>query len=419
MTDEHPEHPFHRHHTAIEPDSINQRPNASINEMNPTRSDSQGSDDHEEDFIGHLRNLSIETFSPMSTSTSASSLEPLGDGECSEPDDEMLNSHNLQDAGLVIWIFLSVMHQVSLGNSIVPLHMEAELYELEQSFPHFGAPDKVECFFEQPTHQLGDTPAVEKVLDIVEEAWECQRNTHAKENWDMTVQNLLRLAFRRPNQGCFSHLCNFMPCASAPVGDDYLAADPSPHRVDFCIYLDPIASQPSPGPGSSPASGSLSDMGKVISEARRLLPNRSVNHMTYHALRERPVAFGIKTMKAGEDWGDASLQLGLWQIAQWNFMRRLVVQGSYLDQNRAVGDEAPRERVLPHFVPGIIIEGHLWHLFISTQAGDEIVVGNRITMGSTETVQGVYQIVMGLQTLRDWAEFLYWPVLAKLIREAY
>lgn len=76
---------------------------------------------------------------------------------------------------------------------------------------------------------------------------------------------------------------------------------------------------------------------------------------------------------------------------------------------------AVRPYPLPDFIPGIIVQGHDWDLVITTTDGQQTQLWQKVTIGTTNTSKGIYQIVYALQILRQWAQDVYWPWLRALI----
>lgn len=222
---------------------------------------------------------------------------------------------------------------------------------------------------------------------------------------------------------------------TASVIPDYLPFASPSKKVDFCIYIEPTADSSFE---SSPSS--FRSAQSAITAARNQLPCGVINHTTYYPLRERPIALSIETKKTGEGWEGATLQLGVWQAAQWNILQHLASSSSATAQqnkaqsNNGIQDEPAvrtgdhgevdtqqtpsAEPVLPDFLPGIIIQGHEWYFVVSTKVGDQAVVWSKITMGATNSAMGIYQIILALQTIRAWVEATYWPMVRKLILAA-
>ncbi|KAH6869140.1 hypothetical protein B0T10DRAFT_313984 [Thelonectria olida] len=72
---------------------------------------------------------------------------------------------------------------------------------------------------------------------------------------------------------------------------------------------------------------------------------------------------------------------------------------------------------LPDYLPGIIIQGHDWHLVITTREGDKTMFWQKMTFGSTSSSKGIYQIICTLQLLGRWARDEYWPWLRGVVSE--
>ncbi|KAH7019758.1 hypothetical protein EDB80DRAFT_870376 [Ilyonectria destructans] len=219
--------------------------------------------------------------------------------------------------------------------------------------------------------------------------------------------------------------------------------------IDFCIYIGPAFDQ----------SSVASTLQSVITNRRGNLPGAVLNHKDYRPLRERLIALSIETKKTGEGWDGATLQLGVWQSAHWSFLRQLVegqrrkkiakeaarrlalaeegarsvqqarqgaVEGPDGDadstETNSQGQVEPQEPEiavrpypLPDFIPGIIVQGHDWDLVITTTDGQQTQLWQKVTIGTTNTSKGIYQIVYALQILRQWAQDVYWPWLRALI----
>jgi hypothetical protein len=210
-----------------------------------------------------------------------------------------------------------------------------------------------------------------------------------------------------------------MVSTTASITAEYSRAPRSQKRVDFCVYIDPeqeddheVKDNDKDKPAdSTPAAR------EAVAALRARLPAGVINHTDYRPLRERPVAWSIETKKTGEGWDSATLQLGIWQSAHWSFLRDLVaMQGHGTGTGTGTGTDADNDvDALPGFIPGLIIQGHDWHLVASTHDGDQTVLWQKLTLGSTSSTMGIYQIVCALQVLRQWTEQTYWPWLRAVI----
>lgn len=110
-------------------------------------------------------------------------------------------------------------------------------------------------------------------------------------------------------------------------------------------------------------------------------------------------------MRTGEGWDNARLQMGIWNAAHWEFLHQLSkmrqnaeARLSTLRQEEGNTDNPSQHALsspdqvkpLPEYLPGIIIQGHDWHLVITTREGDKTVFWQKMTFGSTSSSKGIY-----------------------------
>lgn len=102
----------------------------------------------------------------------------------------------------------------------------------------------------------------------------------------------------------------------------------------------------------------------------------------------------------------------VWMAAHWQFLRQLVSL-----RQRAQELTTANEKVwnLPDFIPGIIIQGHDWHLIITTPEGEKTVFWQKKNLGDTSSSMGIYKIIYNLQLLRQWAQEEYWKWMRELL----
>ncbi|EXK76353.1 hypothetical protein FOQG_18905 [Fusarium oxysporum f. sp. raphani 54005] len=303
----------------------------------------------------------------------------------------------LQHPDLKLQAFLKMMRNISRGRGILPRSMQpATLLGVDPAFLEIAEDDA--CFSDE-REKAGPCPALESVLEALEAAIECSENLHAESTWNIEVhQKLLGLAFRPSGQSKFSHSVNFTSCSTATILSEYLPAFSPSKKVDFCIYVDPSA----------------------VLEGRKSINLRahSVNPTDYYPLRNRLLAVCIETKKPGEGWEGATLQLSVWKAAQWKIIEELEKFKQHkLASESPVDANAGRqlEQDMPQFVPGIIIQGHDWNIVVATREGAQTVLWNKLTIGSTSSVMGIYQIIYALHVLRDWCQQTYWSYIYQAI----
>jgi hypothetical protein len=69
-------------------------------------------------------------------------------------------------------------------------------------------------------------------------------------------------------------------------------------------------------------------------------------------LQQYPLALGIETKRYGGNAAKGEQQMGIWHAAQWDFLI-----------TRAGADAVAKLE----FLPGIVIQGHIWSLVITTR----------------------------------------------------
>ncbi|KAM3447328.1 hypothetical protein MY3296_008855 [Beauveria thailandica] len=192
----------------------------------------------------------------------------------------------------------------------------------------------------------------------------------------------------------FHQLVNVTAATTATIIPDY-GNPAASKRVDVCVYVDPEnESKQPPSPRYRAA----------VEILRGTFPNGVVNFTNFNALDDRFIALSIETKKPGENTEAGKLQLGVWEMARWNFLRRLV--------------GARRHDVLQHlppFLPSILVDGNAWFLLMTTAEGDKTVLWHRRLIGSTSETRGVYHIVGMLQYMVQWARDVHWPYLRSLV----
>uniref|UniRef100_A0A0D2YFA9 PD-(D/E)XK nuclease-like domain-containing protein n=1 Tax=Fusarium oxysporum (strain Fo5176) TaxID=660025 RepID=A0A0D2YFA9_FUSOF len=122
-----------------------------------------------------------------------------------------------------------------------------------------------------------------------------------------------------------------MPCTTTNIDSTYHRFPDPASRVDFAFYFvpdnDPTLSQP---PTAIPCFNWTSD----------------------RMLQQYPLAFSIETKRYGGNAAKGEQQMGIWHAAQWDFLI-----------TRAGADAVAKLE----FLPGIVIQGHIWSLVITTR----------------------------------------------------
>ncbi|KAM3547341.1 hypothetical protein ARSEF4850_010079 [Beauveria asiatica] len=307
---------------------------------------------------------------------------------------------------------------LSEGRGILAKDMQAALTKAAESDARFLWALQADRFTDD-TATARCTPTPEEVCQVVEAAIECDTYGYPEATWNLEVhQSILRMAFRPGGTRRFKYLVNFMGSATASIMREY-GIPTVTKKVDFCVYI-----KPDNDPQLSPA------FRAGVSRAQAALPHSIVGFTDFEPLYDRFVALSIETKKPSENAEVAQLQLGVWDMAHWAFLRRLEALQSV--KGGSTTDDATRVDViidgivttnytrsaaakLPTFLPGIFIHGHLWHLVFTTMDGDRTVLWRKMTIGATENTKGVYQIVSVLQRLAQWSHDVHWPCLQAIV----
>ncbi|KAM5380124.1 hypothetical protein ACJZ2D_003771 [Fusarium nematophilum] len=204
-----------------------------------------------------------------------------------------------------------------------------------------------------PVSRLTSDDTTEIFLD----AKRCFEKDHDEAVWNVEVHHsLLKKVFRNPiSVPSSTRLVDFSLCTTAPIIREYLPSHLSDRRIDFCLYVDPVADPP---------------YRSKVNSLREELPEKSINHSSYAPLQPHPTTVSIETKRSGNDFDGGILQMAVWQAAHWkmlrSLLRKMVREGSLAvatpDEAHALEEEhvngALEELGALH---GIFIQGHQWY----------------------------------------------------------
>ncbi|SPO01537.1 uncharacterized protein DNG_04210 [Cephalotrichum gorgonifer] len=285
-----------------------------------------------------------------------------------------------------------LLAEVSQGTGVIGASGRYALRDYD--VPGFSRLAEQDRYFSSARDELGHTPSVRQVRDILMAGKECQKQWHNLNGWHLKVHfRVLSAALHPPDRENTSLPCNYMPCATANIIKRYrphptsLSASPA-----FCLYLDPTSI---PDPIASAR----------LDAIRRFLPHSTMNHLDYAPLRRRPLAVSIATTDPGSGQGlaAANLRMASWHAAQWNFLAEV---------GRSSSGEVGLE-----FLPGVVVEGHEWSFMASTREGTKTVLWTKQYIGSTNSILGIYQVATVLQILAKWSLDVFWPWYRRTILE--
>ncbi|EXA29073.1 hypothetical protein FOVG_19391 [Fusarium oxysporum f. sp. pisi HDV247] len=268
------------------------------------------------------------------------------------------------------------LRRISCGEEILPIGLRGRL------FGKTGFTKSV--FFDDTGPALTSTrqyryPDVEFVEDLLERAAVCLDENEGEASWNMDVHNpLLAWAFRQNNRR--GRLVDYRYCPAAQIVSAFKPQGASSQHIDFCVHIRPEV---------------LSDEQLAIDAVCIDRPNGTINHVDSGNLSKNPIVISIETKKHGEGFTKAVNQMATWHSAQWRS----------LCFGRCGGKALSRIE----FLPGIIVQGHTWMFVATVRRNERPILFHQMPLGDTETMMGIFKLLLSLQYLRDWAENTYWP----------
>ncbi len=123
---------------------------------------------------------------------------------------------------------------------------------------------------------------------------------------------------------------------------------------------------------------------------------QNLNQTTCEDVRNLPIFLNIETKIPNSGGEKADVQLSTWGYAGFTKMHQL------LGANGHPTDAIPA-------VPMVSAHGHDWHLAALQERGEENLLMGRLALGTTETIQGIFQIMKALDVLATWGHTKYKP----------
>jgi hypothetical protein len=123
----------------------------------------------------------------------------------------------------------------------------------------------------------------------------------------------------------------------------------------------------------------------------------SINHTDWADLTKYPIAVSIETKGPSIGYETALLQVATWHSAQW----RSLHWGTDSDVL------APSREI--EFLPGILVmQHHWWFVATALNQNGKAQTFERLLLGETESILGIYKLFISLQKLVDWTRDQYW-----------
>ncbi|KPA35782.1 hypothetical protein FLAG1_11498 [Fusarium langsethiae] len=306
-------------------------------------------------------------------------------------------------------------------------------------------------YYSKARDELGPTPTVEFVLDILDAAANCNSQQQHEDAWNKFVHTpILKFAFHQKGQRINKQLINCSSCINAAIIPEYqVQTAGTSKKVDFCIHVNPM---------NDPDLTSSSSVPIAIRRLMLQLPGNMFNFTNFVPLQDQPIALSIETKRPTEGFDVAKLQLGVWQAAHWTFLNTLIhtqqenkrikqlqaqVEAQSLDSTQEPAEQLscevpPRQSQSdiqplsvqqevdaqqevdprfkpPEFLPGVIINGHEWWFTVTILEESRVKFYEKAALGSTKGTKDIYKLICSLQVLRQWIDTTYWPWLRELI----
>jgi len=135
---------------------------------------------------------------------------------------------------------------------------------------------------------------------------------------------------------------------------------------------------------------------RASEERNQVLATRHIdfcNQTYYNPVRFTPIAVNIETKIAGEGYESAQSQMAVWVFAQFAKLRRMFGQ-------------------VPPFLPLLLVQGDEWSFLAASQSPTvgfddkrdyDTYIWDKVAIGSTSSLAGVWKVCAVLQYLANWA----------------
>ncbi|KAL7782777.1 hypothetical protein V8C37DRAFT_413853 [Trichoderma ceciliae] len=301
----------------------------------------------------------------------------------------------------------NTMSNIEQGFDILPDALKQTIINDQELTVESFKRSQWRCAFrsdDEPDNLPGRIPAIAQIQIILALATQCKNGRHEEASWNALVHlPLLRLIFHNDlNQQCndFSAVI----CTTARPHREFKPISSIAKMIDICIYatLDQNL-----------------ELVTAIKAFSSTTPTKSINHTNFFTLQLNPIIISIETKQQGGGgaWVKAQLQLGVWLASHWALLYWGVRQ-KLLNQRMAQGLDAPTDDFKAEtlealsklgFIPGIYIDGHRWHLVISTYNDGKTTFWSEWLFGDTKSLIKIYAIIAGVRELTAWGRYIYLP----------
>lgn len=275
------------------------------------------------------------------------------------------------------------IRRVGRGNGLIPSAVKSRAATLldDDLLDDLAFDDNDDDSEQQRAEHEGLWAAVNSLIDA---AKECEEEDLCEADWNNEVHSrALRLALER-DRG--ERAVWYRNITTAQIKDQSLLPASAAglatqsKMVDFAIVLDTRSDKL---------------LAKRVYAKLRHEDLTAINHTPAEHVRFSPIAVSIETKRAAIEEDVANAQLAVWVSAHFRWLRRLSDTASTLPT-----------------LPLVMVQGHEWKLMLAELQDDsEIRIFRHLSLGTTRSVLGVYQLVASLRRLAEWAKDAYRPWL--------
>ncbi|KAF5027013.1 hypothetical protein F66182_888 [Fusarium sp. NRRL 66182] len=271
----------------------------------------------------------------------------------------------------------SSLELIHAGFGILPKTLRESLIDEDDVFEWM--------FSDEPQFGCHQLPTIWAAREIWRMAARCDGPKKLPESaWNNDVHSrVLDWVFR--NGSASNGLLDYRCCFNAAILPEYQPESSPTKMVDYCVCFQPEDSSP--------------EYARIEQLCRQGRPGQSINHTDWGDLVSYPIGISIETKGPGISYDTALVQVATWHAAQWRS----------IFHNRERHSVTESSRRIP-FLPGIIVVKHDWYFVATDRDGmGKARTFEKKTLGSTESLLGIYKLVMALQKLARWLVDEFWP----------
>ncbi|KAF5011455.1 hypothetical protein FDECE_2444 [Fusarium decemcellulare] len=331
------------------------------------------------DVDAHSQASSITSSKVSKISRNSSSAKRLRVAELRETGSIRASFDDDEEHPISLEPLVQQLRDIDEGYGILPRDLQSDLA---------GERVRPWMFGDKLPFRASDLPDVRIARKIYRLARRCFLENLSESSWNTDVHSKV-LEWVLRDSSSSDELLDYRCCSTAEILPEYRPEHAPSKAVDFCICIQPEAD---------------SEQHDTIHSLCRNRPAMSINHTDWGDLTKNPIAISIVAKGPEQSYDTALLQVATWHSSQWES----------LCWGRQPFD--PIDAI--EFMAGIIVIKHDWY-FVATDLDGKghARTFERLPLGSTETVLGIYKLSMALLTLLQWARKRYWPAFQSDILE--